>query len=67
MGDNMRWDFQCPACKLIQTKAFTNFEEMETIPVKCYCDSFEGRDMVRLPSAPNFVVRGYNANNGYTS
>jgi hypothetical protein len=64
----MRWDFQCPTCKVVQTFEFKNFEEMEKTTVTCDPDgSCDGMRMVRLPSAPNFVVRGYNAANGYTS
>jgi hypothetical protein len=62
-----RHDYQCPVCLRIAELS----DEREAW-CHCECGFFEGASpaaclkMERLPSAPAFTVKGFNAKNGYS-
>lgn len=65
----MTWDFICDSCNQVRGFMFINAAERELAEAEglVLCPEYDcGRVMRRLPSAPNFVVNGYNARNGYT-
>jgi putative FmdB family regulatory protein len=55
------WDFYCELCDLKVELSFRTLEDADhaTCP-KC------GSLLSRKPAAPNFSVKGYNADNGYS-
>jgi predicted nucleic acid-binding Zn ribbon protein len=59
-----RYDFECPKCKRVYPdKDFSNWRDASG-DYMVACDDCEVR-LVKLPCAPNFAVKGYNAANGY--
>ena len=60
-----RYDFKCPNCGTIRADVTVSNWRSATgdeMPYDCLdC----GTRMVKLPSAPNFSVKGYNAKNHY--
>jgi putative FmdB family regulatory protein len=55
----MRFDYRCPACGV----TYEDIASTQGTQVHCIqC----GKMCERLPAAPNFAVKGYNARNGYT-
>lgn len=59
-----RYDYVCPECGQ-EREVYVPFEESQrtTIICKLHCGNVE---MVKKPSAPAFVVKGFNARNGYS-
>lgn len=60
--------FECEACSAQVDRLFRSLEEAETTEVYCEnenCGNYDGSPMMKLPSAPNFTVRGYSSKNGY--
>lgn len=59
-----RFDYQCesPDCAYIARNLYVPVADVDVIRACPAC----GFDMQKLPSAPNFSVKGYNAANGYT-
>lgn len=58
-------DYRCGCCGRTREDVWTsNFRDASNTrpPVVCEC----GASMDRLPSAPNFQVNGFNAQNGYS-
>lgn len=56
-----RFDFKCPQCGEEEHDVWVSFADPQ--PVLCLnCE----HKMRKLPAAPNFTVKGYNASNGYT-
>lgn len=56
-------DYKCPTCGMV--KEVTSSWPDYLMVVTCG-ECVDHPDMIRLPSAPNFVVNGFNAKNGYT-
>lgn len=57
-----RWDFDCYDCKEVSELTFPTWDA--SLDARCpHCKSTR---VVRRPSAPEFKVNGYNAQNGYT-
>lgn len=66
MGDVLmpRFDYQCdrPACDHLDPNVYVPVSDVSMLRACPIC----GSDMRKLPSAPNFVIRGYNAKSGYS-
>jgi predicted nucleic acid-binding Zn ribbon protein len=60
-----RFDFQClhPSCKMVRVNVYVATADAAKPHITC---ATCGALMEKLPSAPNFVVNGYNAKNGYS-
>lgn len=56
-----RWDFFCPQCKTTKEYVGT-FEETANV----VCETC-GTPLERLPALGSFVIKGYNAKNGYST
>jgi predicted nucleic acid-binding Zn ribbon protein len=60
-----RFDFKCPTCRSIVRDVWISTPPSPgQLHRTC---SHCGTELEKLPSAPNFVVKGYNAKNGYSS
>jgi len=62
-----RYDMQCDACGRVRTDVWvSNWRDangvIDIAPCEC---GFATMRWNKLPSAPNFSVKGYNAANGY--
>lgn len=67
----MRWDWECGRCGLRVEMAFLTFEEASEDYYCVRCDRDEtlcGERVImqRLVPGANFVVKGWNAKNGYS-
>ena len=63
------YDFECPDCHMVVTKrlTFQEIDQQEQHQTKYFCTACPTKVvMVRQPSAPSFVVKGFNAKNGYS-
>lgn len=59
-----RFDFKCHPCDRIDTNVWVSVDAAAPNNRRtCYVC---GALMEKLPAAPNFSVKGYNAANGYT-
>lgn len=66
------WDFKCQRCGAIKEVSAPSLAHVEEHSV--WCDSPDCKPaipggvcrMVRQVSAPNFTVKGFNADNGYS-
>jgi putative FmdB family regulatory protein len=58
-----RWDYACKHCGYVDTNVtLSNWREATNHVIICpRC----GDRMERVPCAPNFTVKGYNAHNSY--
>lgn len=56
-----RYDFQCRVCDTIVCDVFIPLGEL-TFRATLHCKT----QMIRLPAAPNFTIKGFNAANGYS-
>lgn len=56
------WTFKCRDCGAQSDLIYANYDESVK---NASCPHCYSQDVVRLPSAPSFVVNGYNAKNGY--
>ena len=60
-----RFDFYCHHCSKKWTDVWvSSIRDAQSAPRAC---SVCGADMEKLPAAPNFVLKGYNAANGYST
>lgn len=60
-----RWDYKCPVCSKVSEIDYPGPVPNHRLIV--HCKACPGRpEMERLPSAPSFVVKGYNSKNGYS-
>lgn len=59
-----RFDYRCenPDCQRLEPNVHVATSDVALLRSCMAC----GFDMEKLPSAPNFSVKGYNAANGYT-
>lgn len=64
------YQYQCPRCGQRQQRLRPHAEANDLVECYCISDAQLGDmryvPMVRVPSAPHFVVNGYNAKNGYS-
>ena len=60
-----RFDFYCHRCSRKWTDTWvSSYRDAQDAPRPCPdC----GTHMEKLPAAPNFAIKGYNAANGYSS
>lgn len=57
-----QYDYQCLLCRQIRLDVtVSNWRDADGRVELCGC----GGTMVKQPSAPHFMVKGYNASNGY--
>lgn len=57
-----RYDFKCPNCGTIRADVtVSNWRDAGGHVELCDC----GYEMAKVPSAPNFTVKGFNAKNHY--
>ena len=59
-----RFDYKCesPECGYVSHNLYVPTSGVDTVPACPSC----GFDMEKLPSAPNFVIRGFSAKSGYS-
>lgn len=55
------FDFKCDQCGTVIEVIVSNIPVPDPLPLCPDC----GEPLRKLPSAPNFVVHGFNAKNGY--
>lgn len=61
-----KYDYRCPSCGATRIDVWvSNYRDATNSrePVICECGHV---GMEKLPCAPNFQVKGYNAGNGYS-
>lgn len=59
-----RHDYKCPTCGMVKEVATHGLPEYLFF---VQCGECPGQpDMVRLPAAPSFTIRGFSAKNGYS-
>ncbi len=56
-----RWDYKCETCRSVREHEFP----INDVPAIVECFWCKGVAQ-KQPSAPNFVVTGYSASNGYS-
>lgn len=58
-----RFDYRCPKCERTEEMQEPTWEGSPCLPCCKFCCG--PVTMEKLPSAPNFTVKGFNAKNGY--
>ncbi len=59
-----RYDYHCSACaKTFMDVWVSTFREVQDSARNC---TICAQPMIKLPSAPAFAIKGYNAKNGYS-
>lgn len=60
-----RFDFQCPECGRIRELSIPS--GLPDYLLQVHCGTCPGKpDLIKLPAAPNFTIKGYSAQNGYS-
>jgi putative FmdB family regulatory protein len=61
-----RYDFKCPRCGVERHDVVVSFAELEHTDTTAPCERC-GAKLERMPGRFSFVIKGYNATNGYSS
>jgi hypothetical protein len=63
-----RFDFKCPSCGAIRKDVWVNtfLEAQDVKHINISPCALCNVPLEKLPAAPNFVVNGFNAKNGYS-
>lgn len=62
-----RFDFHCPMCDHTFTDIYVSLSRIHRNDYSDIVCDFCGGEVVKLPAAPNFTIKGYAAKNGYTT
>ena len=61
------WDFKCKECGRVDTLSYENHHaKVSAVHDEGIACPTCGGDMIQLPCAPNFEIKGWSARNGYS-